>query len=41
MKLKYPEYISLFKSIRNWCFENEIEFVIYSNPFKIELLKII
>lgn len=28
VKWKYTEYISLFKNIRNWCFENRIEFVI-------------
>ena len=27
-KWKYPEYVLLFKSIRNWCFENGIEFII-------------
>lgn len=28
IKWKYPEYISLFKNVRNWCFENGIEFEI-------------
>ena len=28
VKWKYTEYIPLFKNIRNWCFENRIEFVI-------------
>ena len=27
-KWKYPEYVLLFKSIRNWCFENGVEFII-------------
>lgn len=27
-KWKYPEYVLLFKSIRNWCFENGVEFTI-------------
>lgn len=27
-KWKYSEYVLLFKSIRNWCFENGVEFII-------------
>lgn len=27
-KWKYPEYVLLFKGIRNWCFENGVEFII-------------
>ena len=27
-KWKYPEYVLLFNSIRNWCFENGVEFII-------------